>query len=357
MKILLIGEFSNVNNYLADGLKFLGHNVFLANTGDGQRAFYYDYNWKQGTKPNFVGKIQQIVNLYTHRYLFRGYDIVQVIMPSYNGRLPYINKLFAKYLIDNNHKLFWTPAGTSDIITKFWVENKIMKSAIYDYYFETARREHKKLNYEWRNRLNYEKWFVDNINGIIPICFEYAEPFRTHPNFLGTIPLPINTDKLKYQENIVSDKIIFYHGETRPVKGTVYIKEAFDRLKDIYNGVAEFICNKQLPYNEYVKIINKANVIIDQTNSYGSGMSGLISMAKGKVVMGGGELQAIREMKYDFCPIVNITSNVNQICNAIESIINRKNEINQIGADSRRFIETYHDYRVVAKQFIEKWKV
>lgn len=31
MRILLLGEFSSFYNYLADGLKVLGHDVFLAN--------------------------------------------------------------------------------------------------------------------------------------------------------------------------------------------------------------------------------------------------------------------------------------------------------------------------------------
>ena len=34
MKILLIGEYSNVHNTLAEGLRFLGHEVMVISNGD-----------------------------------------------------------------------------------------------------------------------------------------------------------------------------------------------------------------------------------------------------------------------------------------------------------------------------------
>ena len=34
MKILLIGEYSNVHNTLAEGLRMLGHKVVVASNGD-----------------------------------------------------------------------------------------------------------------------------------------------------------------------------------------------------------------------------------------------------------------------------------------------------------------------------------
>ena len=42
MKILLLGEFSNVHNNLAEGLRTLGHDVTTANGGHGWSNYHRD---------------------------------------------------------------------------------------------------------------------------------------------------------------------------------------------------------------------------------------------------------------------------------------------------------------------------
>lgn len=353
MKILLVGEFSGFYNNLADGLKILGHDVFLANTGDGYRNFYSDYNWMAGKKGTF-GKVQGILNLIFHKSLFAGFDVVQVIVPKINSLL-WLNKLFVKYLVNNNQSVFWTPAGAGDLIAKYWIESKGLRSEAYDHHFREAKKRNIVLNFEKQRFLDYEHWFLENINGIIPTIFEYAQPFRAHPKYLGTIPFPINTDKLKYTDNIVNKKVVFYHGITRPVKGTQYISKAFKIMQDKHDDIAEFICNTYLPYDEYIKVTNSANVIVDQTNGFSCGMNALISLAQGKIVLGGGDPLSFSDLGYKFCPVINITPNVNQICDAIEQVINNRDRIHEMGKESRKFIETYHDCKVVAADYIRKW--
>ena len=42
MKILLLGEYSNVHNTLAQGLRALGHEVVVASSGDGWKDYPRD---------------------------------------------------------------------------------------------------------------------------------------------------------------------------------------------------------------------------------------------------------------------------------------------------------------------------
>lgn len=354
MKILLIGEYSGFYNNLADGLKALGHEVFLANTGDGSRKFSSDYNWMKG-KRNSIGKILGILDLIKHKNLFKGYDVVQVIVPKLNSFL-FLNKLFVKFLINNNEKVFWTPAGSGDLIAKYWAESKDLKCDIYEFHFNEARKNNIKLNFKKNQFIEYENWFINSISGVIPVAFEYAEPFRKHPKYLGTIPFPINTDKIEYKENTVKERIIFYHGITRPVKGTEYICEAFKIMQKKYSEIAEFICNERLPYDQYIKIISNVNVIVDQTNSFSTALNGLMSLAQGKIVLGGAEPESINELRYETCPIINIKPNVSQICQSIEYVIENRDRINKMGLESRMFIESNHDYKKVAAQYLITWE-
>ena len=45
MRILLLGEYSNVHNTLARGLRALGHQVTVASDGDGHGEFSFQL-WK-----------------------------------------------------------------------------------------------------------------------------------------------------------------------------------------------------------------------------------------------------------------------------------------------------------------------
>jgi len=353
MRILLIGEFSGFFNSLADGLKILGHEVFLANTGDGLRGFYSDYNWRKNRK-GYLRKVFSVLDLWYNKNLLKGFDVVQLICPYIISPL-YFNKIFIQFVLKNNSKVFWSACGTGYLIDKYWNENSQIKCGVYDFSKKEALDNNITLNYEKSKYIEYEEWLVENITGIIPVVFEYAQPFRLHPKNLGTIPFPVNIDKIKYKENRVVDKVVFYHGITRPRKGTKYICEAFDIMQNKYKNEAIFKCNNQLPYDQYIELISSANVIVDQTNSFSSGLNGLISMAQGKILLGGAEQESITELGYDSCPIVNITSNINQICESIDFIMDNRDNILKMGAASRMFIDTHHNYIEVAREYIKKW--
>jgi hypothetical protein len=59
---------------------------------------------------------------------------------------------------------------------------------------------------------------------------------------------------------------------------------------------------------------------------------------------------------YSFCPAINLTRDVNQIISSMEYILDNKNKIEEIGFDSRRFVETYHDHVKIAEEYIKLWE-
>ena len=106
---------------------------------------------------------------------------------------------------------------------------------------------------------------VKRANGIIPIMYEYAEPYRDFENICPTIPIPINLDKIEYQENKIDSKLIVFHGlNRRGSKGTEYIEKAFEILRKKYPNDLELVIVGNMKYKDYLKFINKVNVIIDQ---------------------------------------------------------------------------------------------
>lgn len=352
MKILLFGEYSGLFNCLRDGLVEAGHEVFLASNGDGARNYPADFNWYVSRKQ--YGKFGQLVelgNIFTHRKLLHGYDVVLLISPNLFSRYISLVRPIYNYLFENNEKIFLSGAGLTNMSFRYWYDSK---EKYHNYVKgEFVDRPILKKSIYNQSLLDWEVSVRERVNGYIPIWYEYAQPFREFNNCLPTIRIPINVRKYEYKPNIVKDKIVFFASisSRSNAKGFPYIKEAFSRMEKKYGDIAEFVAAGGLPFKEYMDLISRANVILDDANSYSIAMNGLFSLAKGKIVMGGAEPVANAELGLEWNPVYNLCPDVDQICTCIEDVINKKDQIEKMGMKGREFVEQYHDYRDIAKQY------
>ena len=166
----------------------------------------------------------------------------------------------------------------------------------------------------------------------------------------------MNTETIKYKENNIYNKIVIFHGMNRyGVKGTKYIKDAFNILKNKYPNNLELILNDRMPLEEYLKVLDKANVVIDQTSSYSVGLNGLYALAKGKVVLGGAEPEAQKSLGVNTSPVINIKPSSESIVNEIEKLLKNKNKIKELGYLSRKYVENVHSHIGVSKKFLDTW--
>lgn len=82
MKILLLGEYSNLHVALAEGLRQLGHQVTVISNGNKWRGYKRDIDLcREGT-----GKwaaVKYVAKLLTILPRLRGYDVVQLINPDF----------------------------------------------------------------------------------------------------------------------------------------------------------------------------------------------------------------------------------------------------------------------------------
>lgn len=356
MKILLVGEFSGLNAGLKDGLRVLGHQVTLAAGGDGFKnipgADRPIYPNAHGKSP--LSKIHSYIYYPLTDNTLKGYDIVQAVGPDlfYRplGALPY------KRLKKNNGRFFISAAGVDYFLYQYW-KNKRYE---YDYYmFDDnpqlcALFDGKSVN---SKLMNHTCKVVNGMaDGIIPVVpYEYEAPYQAFSNLKKPILFPINIDSIVYRENQVKDKIVFFHGISRPLdKGSNYIKEAMKTIQEKYPSDVECIVVERLPYEEYISVMSRANVIIDQCKSFGYGINASIAMAQGKVVMSGAEKLDVQSVKVS-CPVINIRPSVDQIVFEMEKIIENKNGIQEMGRRSREYVEKNHNYIKIAQEYIDTW--
>ena len=354
MKILLFGEYSGLANCLKDGFVALGHEVFLASDGNRYRDYPSDFRWDAHTNGK-LGKLHApfcATNIWLHKNLLKGYDVVYLMAPNYISTHEWLNKPIYNFLLNNNNKVYLSGAGLMGILFDYWYESNTK----YHYYMEGYFVDTPRPVFYHNDKLKaWENYLLQNVDGYIPIWYEYAEPFRQYNCCRQTIRIPINPYKFEYKPNNIKDgKVVFYHGVTRPCKGTRFIRPAFEKMQQKYKGKAEFICAEKLPFNEYMEVVEKTNVIVDDANSYSIAMNGLFSLLKGKIIMGGAEPLGNKELDIEGVnPVFNINPNVDQICSVIEDIMSRKDEIEELGLKGRKFVEKYHNYIDICKQYIE----
>lgn len=364
MRILLLGEFSALHKNLKEGLEVLGHEVDIASHGDGWKNIPSNINLNDELDSSYsnkyIRKAHKLLKLIRTIKKFKNYDVVQIIAPLV---FPYplkFNKLIMEYIIKNNGKVFLVGAGASNVNSA--IADFLQKKFKYpELYIEATKGYKKPFGKLWSQTSEgraYNDWLLNRISGYIPIMYEYAQPFRdiSYDKLCATIPIPMNIEKVKYSENLVKDKLVIFHGLNRPEqKGTPLIKEAFDRLEKNYPDKVECIIDGKMPLEQYLKLLERVNVIVDQVYSVSLGVNGVYGLALGKVVVGGGEPEFLKEFNLESSPLVRIQNDSNDIYLQLEKLVKQKQHMSELGYQSRLFAEQLHDYRKVAEQYIDVW--
>lgn len=157
---------------------------------------------------------------------------------------------------------------------------------------------------------------------------------------------------------------------TPPLKLFIGISKGRSEYKgtDIMLRAAEEICRKfpdkvvlrkaeGVPFNEYVKMMNGCDVILDQLYSYTPSMNPLEAMAHGLICVGGGEpenYEIINEEVYR--PIMNVEPYYDSVYDALEWLVFSPELIGLLKQDSWTYVLRHHDFVTVARKYEKLYK-
>ena len=352
MKILLFGEFSGLHKNLKEGLEKLGHKVVIAAGQDGFKKIDSDINLDP-ILTGFPGQIEARLKPFLNLYRLRGYDVVQIVSPFFPNAKLFPKEFFYWLLRKLNKKFFILGAGSD---AYFWKNGRSnMKYSPFDdwLYYDL------KTNYYYMQEEKaflYNRRIVNTSDGIIPVMYEYESCYAESSKRLNTIPLPINTENIDFSENMIKEKLVVFHGLNRyGFKGTRHVEEAFRELNKMYPDELELIIDGKMPLEDYLRVMQKSNVVIDQVNSYSLGMNGLYALAMGKVVIGGAEQEGLNSLGIKSSPVINVEPNKDSIISAIEMVLSKKDKLKEMGFESRDFVKKFHCNIKVAKKYLYTW--
>lgn len=365
MRILLIGEYSNLHHTLSQGLKKLGHQVTLVSDGDGWKNYPRDVDLtrKGYSAIHTLGYVFRILRLLPS---FRGYDIVQIINPLFLNLKAKQNLRIFRYLKKHNKRVFLGAFGVDHYWVKACLDKKTFRYS--DFYYgtqEIPNPSNPQIIHKWMHskRQNVNEEIASNCDGIIACLYEYYAAYRPHFEKKVTyIPLPIDTEAIPARPlREVPEKVRIFIGiqKIRSVsKGTDVILEVLQKLKADHPETCEIVKAESVPYAEYVRLMADSHILIDQLYSYTPAMNALQAMAQGLVAGSGAEPEMYR--LYDeetLRPIINLCPDRRVLYDQLRETLLNKEKLPELSAQSITFVKKHHDHIKVAEKYLETWRV
>lgn len=365
MKILFVGDASNFHNTLAHALRDMGHYCVVISDGSTWQNTERDINIER--KPGRIGTLKYAFDIIKALPQMKGYDIVHVINPHFFILQP--NKLLKifQHLKKHNKYVFLSAIGTDHQFIKTCHDGKTFRYS--DYFvgdevspFMKSNEGANQKNWFLPEVIDYHNLFINNIDGVIACLYEYYVSYKdVIPHKLGYAGIPIDTRNL--QPHFIDnepEKVRFFIGlqkKRKALKGTDRLLESLKRVCEHYPDKCEMQVAENVPYKEYVEMMNHSHVLLDQIYSYTPATNALLAMGQGMIAVSGAEPEY-----YDFIgeaenrPIININPLIaDDIDNKLEWIIHNKTILPKLSRMSRDFVVKHNDSHIVAQRHIDFW--
>ena len=379
MKILLVGEFSRLHNSLKEGLLAIGHEVILVNNGDGFKNYPADISIRANFFKSKLGNIPRQIwarifkydlALLEHGVRFwwiskklKNFDVVQLINERPIQTTSKLELFLLKRIFKQNKKVFLMSCGIDYMTVSHMLQQKDRYSVMnpyfegiseakkqYDYYFDFLTKSHQKIH----------QYLYQNSSGVISSDLDYVAPLIGNTKYLGMVANPINIDKIGSIETTISGNISIFLGINSGnsfTKGTSFFEKALIILQKKYPNLIEVKITRDIPYTEYQKHFEKADIILDQVYGFDQGFNALEAMAKGKVVFTGAEAEFLKHYNLQEDEVaINALPDVNYLVEKLSFLIENPFEISRIGKNAVQFIQKEHHYITQAEKYVTIWK-
>ena len=363
MKILLIGEASHVHENLKKGLTALGHDVLLMSDGNGWHDSPRDIDLRRNSAAGKLGGLGVLAQLVAHFPRLCGNDVVLIhnyqFVPLKSGW----NALLLDFLKRHNRLLVKGCYGDDPQVLERQLTGVPRYSDVYWKGCQRNAAENAARLAEQRlpRLVNLWRKATDAADVLLPCLYEYylaydVEPFRKK---LVYMPLPIETHVNGVAVKSAGAKIkvlVGVQSKRDYLKGARKILRMVEEVDRRHPGRLEIKCVEDVPYGEYCALLNAADVLVDQFYSFTPSMNSLAAMARGTVVIGGGE-----EEYYNFIgedglrPIINVSPEMSfdENVSVLERALLTHGNVGSLSRQSIEFVRKHHDCRLVAARHAE----
>lgn len=364
MRILLLGEYSNLHNTLAKGLRVLGHDVVVASNGDWWKDYPRDIDLAR--KDGVLGTVSFMLRLAKALYRMRGYDIVQLINPEFLQLRANWTKPVYNYLRRVNKKVVLGAFG----MDYYWVNvcDTLKPLRYSDFNIGESLRhdacaEMYRSRYVGTDRESLNRYIANDCDAIVSCLYEYqvvyglAEGGRFSRK-LSYIPLPIECPEVEIKSP--RQKVHVFVGISKDrseYKGTDVMVRAAKRVAERYQDYMVLDVAEGIPFEQYEKMMDDADILLDQLYAYTPAMNALLAMSKGIIVVGGGEPENYEILgEEELKPIINVLPTEQSVYEELERLITDGERVERMKRESIEYVKRHHEYVKVARQYEALYK-
>lgn len=371
MKILLIGEASFLHNTLKKGLLERGHRVLTMSDGNGWHDAPRDIDLRRDGRWGKLGGLRVVWQLLRHLPQLCGNDVVQIHNYQFVPLMYRWNTLLLRFLKLTNRRVVKGCFGDDPQIFRRQAQGV---PAYSDTYWSGQLQNADQHRYRIPEVIEHgaeASWRKTTrmADALVACLYEYWLDYNEPPYAakLHYIPLPMECEEMLRWCDGEMVKCVGNDAPSHPLtiliglqpkrdfmKGAMKIATFVEEVARRHPGKVQIKYVEGVPYDEYMHLLAEADVLVDQLYSYTPSMNSLAAMARGTVVIGGGE-----EEYYEFIgektlrPIINVRPDVPDEENiaAIERALFTDGMLERMAQESIQFVHKYHDYRLVAKQY------
>jgi len=354
MKVLLIGEASGTHQNLKKGLASLGHDtVHMVINERGRLGRSHAGGFVPNYNNIFSGVSRNISPFYKIRKL-ENFDVI-----NFSNSISAVSGTYTKYL---DLPLLKSKANLLSYYALACDELGIVrKSSVLPYSpCATCLSSGELMGRDCAMHMNpmysksvkrIEKYF--DVGACSMIEYDHVS---TYFDSFKHIPLPVDVDNIEFQPISRKSKLTIVHTPSRRgFKGTAVVEEAIKALMRQRDDF-EFEIIHGLPYKEYMSVIKKADIIVDQVYSQSPGMNALEMIAAGKVVLTGAT--TLGKSYFPFMkefPGINADPDSDILKNTLSDILDKKDMHINFSEKNCEYIKKNHSPEVVAREFLDLW--
>jgi hypothetical protein len=125
-------------------------------------------------------------------------------------------------------------------------------------------------------------------------------------------------------------------------------------VRSVHPKKVEINIAEGVSFEQYNKMMDGSDAILDQLYSYTPSMNSLLAMSKGIINIGGGEPENYSILgENNLRPIVNVKPNYDSVYSKIEELITSPEAIPELKRQSVEYIRRHHDYIKVASEYLD----
>ena len=355
MKILLLGEYSNVHATLARGLRALGYEVTVASNGDFWKNYPRDIDLAR--RPGKWGGVALAAKVCAQLPRWRGYDIVQLINPMFlELRAENIRPIY-DYLRRNNRRVILGGFGMDWYWVHTCVEDKPLRYS--DFNIGDQLRDNPEALTERKDWMGtakeaLNKHIATSCDAIVAGLYEYWVCYKkAFPQKATYIPYPIEMPQPREDDFSGQLRVFIGINTARSVyKGTDIMLSAAEEVAARHPDKMDLRVARSVPFKEYQRMMDGSDVILDQLYSYTPSMNSLLAMSKGLICVGGGEPEHYDLLEeHELRPIINVEPTRDSVVKALEWLITHPESIPQLKRDSIEYVRRHHEYLAVARRY------